>query len=63
MRPRTDHKDLEKYHEGLIICSACLGGEIPQKIMQQNLQAAEDAILWFKGYLEMITTWNYNAMK
>lgn len=48
MRPRTDHKDLEKYHEGLIICSACLGGEIPQKIMQQNLQAAEDAILWFK---------------
>lgn len=48
MRPRTDHKDLEKYHEDLIVCSACLGGEIPQKIMKGQLKEAEEAILWFK---------------
>ena len=48
MRPRTDHKDLEEFHEGLIVCSACLGGEVPQKIMKGQLQEAEEAILWFK---------------
>ncbi|MBQ0049440.1 MAG: DNA polymerase III subunit alpha [Bacteroidales bacterium] len=48
MRPRTDHKDLEQFHEGLIICSACIGGEVPKKILSGNVQAAEDAILWFK---------------
>ena len=29
-RPRTDHKDLERYHEGLICLSACLGGGVQQ---------------------------------
>ena len=28
-RPRTDREDLAKYHEGLIVCSACIAGEIP----------------------------------
>ena len=32
-RPRIDRELLEQYHEGLICCSACLGGELPQKIM------------------------------
>ena len=31
MRPRTDHEDLERYHEGLIVCSACIAGEVPSK--------------------------------
>lgn len=48
MRPRTDHADLERYHEGLIICSACLGGEVPRKILSGNLQGAEETIAWFK---------------
>ncbi|MDR0865494.1 MAG: DNA polymerase III subunit alpha, partial [Candidatus Symbiothrix sp.] len=48
-RPRIDKDALEKYSEGLIVCSACLGGEIPKKIASGNLQAAEDAILWFKN--------------
>ena len=49
MRPRTDHKDLAQFHEGLIIASACLGGEIPKKIMSGDIAAAEEAIEWFKG--------------
>ena len=28
-RPRTDHQELEKYHEDLIVCSACIAGEVP----------------------------------
>lgn len=48
MRPRTDHAELEKYHEGLICCSACLGGEIPKMITKGDLEAAEKAVLWHK---------------
>ena len=59
MRPRIDRELLEQYHEGLIICSACLGGEIPKKIMAGNFDEAEEAIQWFKNifgedyYLEL----------
>ena len=57
--PRTDRAHLEKYHEGLIIASACLGGEVPRHITNGNFEAAEEAILWYKNlfgedyYLEM----------
>ncbi len=47
-RPRIDKELLEKHHEGLIITTACLGGEIPKKIMQGDLEGARDAINWFK---------------
>ncbi len=47
-RPRIDHNILEQYSEGLIVCSACLGGEIPQLIMAGKLEEAEQAVLWFK---------------
>ncbi len=47
MRPRTDHKDLEKFHEGLIICSACIGGEVPKKIQNGDIKGAEEAVKWF----------------
>ena len=59
MRPRTDHAELEKYHEGLICCSACLGGEVPKMITADRLEDAEKAILWHKNlfgedyYLEL----------
>ncbi|MBP3289558.1 MAG: PHP domain-containing protein, partial [Alistipes sp.] len=49
MRPRTDRVELEKYHEGLICCSACLGGEIPRKLQEGNMAAAEEAVLWYKN--------------
>ena len=40
-RPRIDKELLEKYHEDLIVCSACLGGEIPQLIMKGKLKEAD----------------------
>ena len=49
MRPRTDHKDLATYHEGLIISSACIGGEVPRKILAGNIEEAEKTIEWFKS--------------
>ena len=52
-RPRIDKELLEEFHEGLICCSACLGGELPQKIMEGanegNYAAAEETITWFKS--------------
>ncbi len=47
MRPRTDRVELEKYHEGIICCSACLGGEIPRLIRDDKFEQAEDAVRWF----------------
>ena len=42
-RPRVDMELLREHHEGLIALSACLAGRIPQSIMQDDLQAAEQA--------------------
>ena len=47
-RPRTDRTELEKYHEGLICCSACLGGEIPKRITNEQMAEAEEAVQWYK---------------
>ncbi len=47
-RPRIDHEILEQYSEGIIASSACLGGEIHKKVESGNLQAAEEAALWYK---------------
>ncbi|MBR5697697.1 MAG: DNA polymerase III subunit alpha [Prevotella sp.] len=46
MRPRTDRADLERYHEGLIVCSACIAGEVPHKILQGDIAGAREAIEW-----------------
>ncbi len=48
VRPRTDRSELEKYHEGLIVCSACLGGEIPRLIRDGKTREAEEAVQWYK---------------
>lgn len=47
-RPRIDRELLEKYSEGIIISSACLGGEVPQHIMNNNMEAVEETITWYK---------------
>ncbi len=58
-KPRIDKELLFKYHEGLIVCSACLGGEIPQTIMHAGKEEAEKKILQYKSvfgddyYLEL----------
>lgn len=57
--PRTDKVELEKYSDGLIVCSACLGGEIPQLLRDGRMDDAETAINWYKSvfgedyYLEL----------
>ena len=47
-RPRIDKEILEKYSEGLIVSTACLGGEVPQSIMNHGEEKAQEAIDWFK---------------
>ena len=62
MRPRTDRADLERYHEDLIVCSACIAGEVPAKILgskaernvcteealKQRMDEAREAVQWYK---------------
>ncbi|MBR2135680.1 MAG: DNA polymerase III subunit alpha [Bacteroidales bacterium] len=48
-RPRVDHELIQKYHEGLICCSACLAGEIPQAILKGNIEEARQTALWYKN--------------
>ena len=45
-RPRTDRMELEKYHEDLIVCSACIAGEVPAKILKGDIAGAREAIEW-----------------
>ena len=58
-RPRTDRADLERYHEGLIVCSACIGGEVPKKIINDDIEGAREAAQWYHNlfgddyYLEL----------
>ena len=47
MRPRTDRADLEKYHEDLIVCSACIAGEVPRKILNGDIEGAREACEWY----------------
>jgi len=60
MRPRTDRADLERYHEGLIVCSACLAGEVPRKVYAGDMAGAREAIEWYRNlfgedyYLELM---------
>ena len=48
-RPRVDRELLEKHHGGLIALSACLAGEIPRAIMNDDYQKALDTALWYKN--------------
>ncbi|MBP5478486.1 MAG: DNA polymerase III subunit alpha, partial [Bacteroidaceae bacterium] len=58
-KPRTDHADLEKYHEDIICCSACIAGEVPSKILKGDIEGAKETMLWYKSifgddyYLEL----------
>ncbi len=58
-RPRTDRYDLEAYHEGLIVCSACIAGEVPSKVLKGDIKGAREACQWYHNlfgddyYLEL----------
>ena len=60
-KPRIDLETLEKYHEDLICCSACLAGSIPQAILNGDMEKAEETAMWYKNlfgedyYLEIQT--------
>ncbi len=47
-RPRTDRADLERYHGDLIVCSACIAGEVPAKILEDDIAGAREAIEWYQ---------------
>ncbi|WP_066423511.1 trans-splicing intein-formed DNA polymerase III subunit alpha N-terminal partner DnaE-N [Anabaena sp. 4-3] len=47
-RPCINKELLQKYHEGLIVTSACLGGEIPQAILSGRPDAARKVAKWYK---------------
>lgn len=59
-KPRIDKALLEKYHEGLIVSSACLAGEVARFIENHNIEQAEAAAQWYKNlfgedyYLEIM---------
>ncbi len=40
-KPRVDIELLNKYHQGLIASTACLGGEVPRSIRQYNLMPSD----------------------
>lgn len=58
-KPRTDRHELAEHREGLIVCSACLGGEIPQFIINDEIEKASERVKWYKDtfgddyYLEL----------
>ena len=49
--PRTDHAAIAAHHEGLIISSACLGGEIPKLLLQGDIEEAERRVKWWKDLM------------
>ena len=51
-KPRIDKSLLRDYHEGIICCSACLGGEVPQAIMRNDIAGAEEIVREFRGRVE-----------
>ena len=59
-KPRVDREVLERHHEGLIVLSGCPSGEVPRLILQQRMEEARDAALWYREvfgdyFLELMT--------
>ena len=48
MRPRTDHHDLEKYHEGLIVLSGGIGSEVFTEISDGDIEGLDETIRWYR---------------
>ena len=48
MRPRTDHHDLEKYHDGLIVLSGGIGSEVFTEISDGDIEGLNETIRWYR---------------
>lgn len=48
-RPRIDHEHLQKYNEGLIVLSGCIGGEIGDALRQDQYEKAKETAQWYKS--------------
>jgi DNA polymerase-3 subunit alpha len=65
-KPRIDRELLEKYNEGLIVLSGCIGGELGDAVRQGQLDAAKEIALWYKNifgdryYIELQDHGNQN---
>jgi DNA polymerase III subunit alpha len=46
-KPRIDRELLSRYHEGIIVSSACLAGEVAQHLMGDRMDAAREAASWY----------------
>ena len=46
-KPRVDRELLQRHNEGLIVSSACLAGEVAQRLMADNVEAARAAAAWY----------------
>lgn len=54
--PRIDKELIEKYHEGIIATSCCLGAEVPQAILRGDLELAEKRLKW---WIDLLGKENY----
>ena len=67
--PRTDRKDLEQYHEGLIVLSGGFDSEVFTHAMKEEMTALDDTIKWYKQvfggnyYLEIRRDADYDLSK
>ncbi len=48
-RPCINKELLTQYHQGLMVTSACLGGEVPQAILAGDLKQAREVAKWYKN--------------
>lgn len=47
-KPHIDHDTLSSHRDGLIALSACIGGEIPQAILEGDMEKAKEIVRWYK---------------
>ena len=47
-KPRVDKELLAQHSEGLVICSACLGAEVPQALMKEGYEPGKSAAAWYR---------------
>ena len=50
-KPRIDRELLEKYHEGLIVLSACIAGEIPRALLSGDYEGAKKKAIWYRSVM------------